>query len=304
MRSGGRILIIFGLVLGLIAAAATLILLRNSAAAQAAGTGEESVAIETVNVIVAYQTIEPWQPIPADAIGIREYPAPAPDGAILETGIQPSVADASAETADTEATTEEVPEEPVSGVEYLVGKISNTRIYPGQIIVQSQLVDKQLEEERLGLGGEASYIIPDGQVAVAIPLDQISSVAGALRSGDQVDIIATVTLELEAGAPSDAGGSEGAAPSSNQQPDITQLLLQRVQILRVGQWAVTEDPQQQEAAGGIVTVIVDPQQALELKHIRENAQFEFILRSITDETEFVTEPVDDAYILEKYNLIP
>jgi Flp pilus assembly protein CpaB len=310
MRSGGRILIIFGLVLGMIAAAATLILLRNSSAAQAAGAAEETVALETVNVIVAYQTIEPWQPIPADAIGIREYPAPAPDGAILETGIQPSVADATSETpegetADIEAAGESIPEEPISGVEYIVGKISNTRIYPGQVIVQSQLVDKELEEERLGLGGEASYIIPDGKVAVAIPIDSISSVAGALRSGDQVDIIATVTLETEEGAASSEAGSgaEGAATGGDQQPEITQLLLQRVQILRVGQWVVTEDGQEQ-TGGGVVTVIVDPQQALELKHIREKTRFEFILRSITDETEFVTEPVDDAYIIEQYNLLP
>jgi Flp pilus assembly protein CpaB len=299
MRSGGRILIIFGLLLGLLAAAATLILLRNSSAAQAAGVVEDVPAVEMVQVVVAYQPIEPWQPIPADAIGIREYPAPAPDGAILESGIQPTASDAEAETASVDA--EGTEEMPVSGMEYVVGKISNTRIYPGQVIVQSQLIDKDLEEQRLGLGGEASYIIPDGKVAIAIPIDSISSVAGALRSGDQVDIIATVVLETpEEQVPS---GEEGGTPEED--PDVTQLLLQRVQILRVGAWSLTaEDQQQGESAGGVVTIIVDPQQALELKHLQTNTQFQFVLRSITDETEFVTEPVDDDYLIEKFNLQP
>jgi Flp pilus assembly protein CpaB len=299
MRSGGRILIIFGLLLGLLAAAATLILLRNSSAAQAAGVVEDVPAVEMVQVVVAYQPIEPWQPIPADAIGIREYPAPAPDGAILESGIQPSASDAEAETASVDA--EGAEEVPASGMEYVVGKISNTRIYPGQVIVQSQLIDKDLEEQRLGLGGEASYIIPDGKVAIAIPIDSISSVAGALRSGDQVDIIATVVLEMpEEQAPSSPEGG-----TQEEDPDVTQLLLQRVQILRVGAWALTaEDQQQGETAGGVVTIIVDPQQALELKHLQTNAQFQFVLRSITDETEFVTEPVDDDYLIEKFNLQP
>lgn len=300
MRSGGRILIIFGLLLGLLAAAATLILLRNSSAAQAAGVVEDVPAVEMVQVVVAYQPIEPWQPIPADAIGIREYPAPAPDGAILESGIQPSASDAEAETASVEG--EATDEVPVSGMEYVVGKISNTRIYPGQVIVQSQLIDKDLEEQRLGLGGEASYIIPDGKVAIAIPIDSISSVAGALRSGDQVDIIATVVLEMpEEQAPS----GEDGTPQTEEDPDVTQLLLQRVQILRVGAWSLTaEDQQQSESAGGVVTIIVDPQQALELKHLQTNTQFQFVLRSITDETEFVTEPVDDDYLIEKFNLQP
>jgi Flp pilus assembly protein CpaB len=299
MRSGGRILIIFGLLLGLLAAAATLILLRNSSAAQAAGVVEDVPAVEMVQVVVAYQPIEPWQPIPADAIGIREYPAPAPDGAILESGIQPSASDAEAETASVDA--DGADEVPASGMEYVVGKISNTRIYPGQVIVQSQLIDKDLEEQRLGLGGEASYIIPDGKVAIAIPIDSISSVAGALRSGDQVDIIATVVLEMpEEQAPS---GEEGG--TQEEDPDVTQLLLQRVQILRVGAWTLTaEDQQQGETAAGVVTIIVDPQQALELKHLQTNAQFQFVLRSITDETEFVTEPVDDDYLIEKFNLQP
>lgn len=272
MRAGGRILMIFGLLLAIIAGAATFLILRTSPTATGS---EEPVATESVEVIVAFQTIEPWQEIPVDAIGIREYPAPAPLDAVASEVITT--------TATGESTT-------ISGMEFVRGKISNTRIYPGQIIVTTQLIDKDLEEQRLGLGSNASYIVPDGKVAITIPVDQASLIAGALRAGDTVDIIASIQVpdptNLESGVNS-----------------VAQFLLQKVQILRVGPWSV-ESQEGQEGGGNIVTVIVDPQQALEIKTIKEETTFEFVLRSITDEADFATQPVDLEYIIEQYNVQP
>ncbi|MBA3533309.1 MAG: Flp pilus assembly protein CpaB [Ardenticatenales bacterium] len=269
MRAGGRILMIFGVVLGIIAAGVTFLFLRNAAPA------DSGDLLETQTVIIAFQTIEPWQPIPVDAVGPNEYPIPIPADAVLAE--MPSDAPPDPTTGITDT---------VSGIEFVAGKISNTRIYPGQIIVTSQLVNKELEEQRLGLGGTLSYIIPDGQVAMAIPIDLVSSIAGGLRSGDQVDIIGTYLLTAD-----DGGTSE-----------ITQFFLQRLQILRVGPWTV--GPDGDEAPGGIVTVLIEPQQALELKKIIENASWMFVLRSITDEADHVVEPVDDQYLIEQFNLQP
>ncbi len=273
MRAGGRILMIFGVVLGIIAAAATFIILRETT--PPAGEAGGAPLVESSTVLVAYQTIEPWQEIPVDAVGPAEYPNPIPADAVL--------GEMTTENPDGTAL-------PVSGVEYIQGKISNTRIYPGQVIVTTQLLDKQLEEQRLGLGSNLSYIIPDGQVAIAIPIDQISSVAGALRAGDQVDIIATISLGV--------GGDPNAETES-----VTQYLMQKVPVLRVGPWTVTEDDSQ-ESVGGIVTVVVEPQQALEIKRIRDSASFEFVLRSITDDSDFTTQPVNDQYLIDRYNLAP
>ncbi len=280
MRAGGRILMIFGVVLGIIAAAATFIILRETTPAP--GSDGTAPIIESRTVIVAVQNIEPYQEIPLDAIQPREYPEPLPDNAVL--GEMPAEI--------VEGATE--PGLPISGVEFVAGKLSNTRIYPGQVIVATQLVDKSLEEQRLGLGSDLSYIVPDGQVAMALPIDQISSVAGALRAGDQVDIIATVNVPDEGSTSEETGTA------------VTQFLLQKVQILRVGPWTIQDDAQQQDpaAVGGIVTVIVDPQQALELKRIRESANWEFVLRSITDDSDFATDPVDDLYLIEQYNIRP
>jgi pilus assembly protein CpaB len=271
MRAGGRILMIFGVVLGMIAAAATFFVLRNS---PVAAEGAETAAVPTQPVIVAFQPIEPWQEIPPDAIGIREYPMPLPADAVVD---QMQVTD----ELTGESTT-------LSGMEFVQGKISNTRIYPGQVLVSTQLIDKALEEQRLGVGSTASYIVPDGKVAIAIPVDQLSSVAGALKEGDRVDVMATMLLP----DPNDPE-SEGIS--------VTQFFLQKVPVLRVGPWVVTDEANPE---GGIVTVIVDPQQALELKRIREGARFDFVLRSITDESDFTTTPVDDQYLIEEYDVQP
>lgn len=283
MRAGGRILMIFGVVLGIVAAAATFIILRETTPAP----GEEGAAptVETRTVIVAFQTIEPYQEIPIDAIGPREYPEPIPADAVL---IEMPAA-ASPDTGDAAA----VEGGPIPGVEFVAGKLSNTRIYPGQVIVTTQLVDKELEEQRLGLGSDLSYIIPEGQVAMAIPIDQISSVAGALKAGDQVDMIGTFNV-IDETDPDDEGET------------VTQFFLQKVQILRVGAWSVTDDQQQQDqaAVGGVVTVLLEPQQALEVKRLRESVNWEFVLRAITDESDFVTEPVSDQYLIEQFNLAP
>lgn len=274
-RTAGRILMILGAAFAIIAAAVTFVFLRNLPAAAEEGASAVPI-VETQRVVVAFQTIEPWEEIPADALGVREYPLPLPADAVTE--------EQSVQNGD--GTSGLLP-----GVAFVQGKISNTRIYPGQVIVASQLVDKQLEEQRLGLGSNAAYIVPDGKVAIAIPLDQVSSVAGAIRAGDQVDIIANFTVP---------------DPDNPEEPgvEVTQFMMQRVQILRLGLWSASADGTADQAPQGIVTVIVDPQQALELKRIRDKASFEFVLRSITDDSEFETAPVSDAYLVDKYNLAP
>jgi Flp pilus assembly protein CpaB len=272
MRSGGRILMIFGLVLAVIAGAATFVIIQQSGV-----TEEAPPEVEMVEVVVAVQPLPPWQEIPVDALQIREYPAPAPENAVK---------------GKVKVENEEGELEEISGIDYLRDKISNTRIYPGQIIVETQLIDKELEEQRLGLGSNASFIVPDGKVAVIIPVDSISTIGGALRAGDQVDIIATMEVEFP-------------QEPERESETYTQFLLQKVQILRIGAWSAGGDEEDKGGGGGnFVTVIVEPQQALELKHTRKSTAFEFVLRSITDDSDFVTEAVNDDYIIEQYNILP
>lgn len=282
MRAGGRILMVFGLILAIIAGVATFLVLQQSNQAEELG-GEENTNVETQMVVVAVQPIQPYQEIPIDALQVREYPNPIPADAILEE-----------QTTIDELTGEEVT---LPGTQFVAGKISNTRIYPGQVIVATQLIDKQLEETRLGLGSNASFIVPDGQLAVIIPANPESTVAGAIRAGDQVDIIISANIEdLD-----DPDAEDGEIEV------VSQITLQRIPVLRVGFWSAA----QQDDNAGVgestlvyLTLLVTPQQAVELKTIEQAATYEISLRSITDEAEFVTEPVDLDYLIERYNIQP
>lgn len=279
MRAGGRILMIFGLILAIIAGVATFLVLQRSDQAEELG-GEENTAPETQMVVVAVQPIEPYQEIPIDALQVRAYPNPIPADAILEE----------------QATVDEITGEEVTlpGTQFVAGKISNTRIYPGQVIVATQLIDKQLEEIRLGLGSNAAYIVPDGQLAVVVPASPESTIAGALRAGDQVDIIVSATIE-------DPADPEGELEV------VSQITLQRVQVLRVGFWSAAQADDNEgigESTLVYLTLLLTPQQAVELKTIEQATTFEISLRSITDEADFVTEPVDLDYLIERYNMQP
>ncbi len=279
MRAGGRILMIFGLILAVIAGVATFLVLQRSNQVEELG-GAAPTETETQMVVVAFQTIEPYQEIPIDALEIRPYPNPLPAEAILAE-----------QTATDELTGEEVI---LPGDQFVAGKISNTRIYPGQVIVASQLVDKELEETRLGVGSNAAYIIPDGQMAVVIPANPESTVAGAVRAGDLIDVVVSATVDDETNP-------------DEEQEVVSQITLQRIQVLRVGFWSAAQAEDDQgvgESSVVYITVLVTPQQAVELKTIEQAATYEISLRSITDEAEFVTEPVDLDYLIERYNMQP
>ena len=279
MRAGGRILMIFGLILAIIAGVATFLVLQRSDQAEALG-GEENTTPDTQMVVVAVQPIEPYQEIPIDALQIRPYPNPIPADAILEE-----------QTTVDEITGEDVT---LPGPQFIAGKISNTRIYPGQVMVATQLIDKELEETRMGLGSNAAYIVPDGQLAVVIPASPESTIAGAVRAGDQVDIIVSANIE-------DSESTEGELEV------VSQITLQRIQVLRVGFWSAAQADDNAgvgESTMLYLTLLFTPKQGVELKTIEQATIYEISLRSITDEADFVTEAVDLDYLIERYNMQP
>ncbi|HBY95172.1 MAG: Flp pilus assembly protein CpaB [Ardenticatenaceae bacterium] len=257
MRRGGRIMMIFGLVLGIITAIATLFILRTSRPA----SGEEAAAAVPLQpVVVAYQPIEPYQPILADAIGIREWPA------------------------DT------LPPDVVTDTTTVAGKLSSTRVYPGQIILQSMLIDKELEEKRLGLGSDPAYIIPKGFVAVSLPIDDVSGVGGAIRDGDRADVMASFQLSK----------LSNIGPTGEEV--VTQLVAQNVLVLKVGTWAPTtgDGSQTGRASVSVITLIVTPDEALRLKKAKDDGlSFDLALRPVNDEDVRELDPVGDQVILDE-----
>jgi Flp pilus assembly protein CpaB len=122
---------------------------------------EEPTSIPMVEVIVARQPIPRGGEFVAGALGRTSYP---------EGSVPPNAIVNEAET---------------------IGKIANSEIVQGQIIVYDLLRDKT--DTTIGIG-EAAFDIPSGHVMVAFPINKQTSVAYALQPGDVVDVLMTFSI--------------------------------------------------------------------------------------------------------------
>ncbi len=257
MRRGGRILILLGILLGMIAAGGTFIVLSTQEA--------PAPAVPTRSIIIAVQNIPARTEIPAGAIGKADYPA------------------------------DKIPPGAFERNEEVSGKLAITAIVPGQIILSQMIIDKS----RPGSSrSNASFLIPEGKVAVAFAVSPLSSVANAIQPGDYVDIMLTlnpVAIQGPAGRTGTSTGTEG-------QP-VSQLMLQDVLILQIGAWSsgTAEGGGRQAAQGDMVTFVVNRQDALALKSAREQGTIEFALRRSGDHAPATTEPVNLEYLNRRFN---
>lgn len=158
MRRGGRIFIILGLILALIAGAGVFFVLATA----------EPQPLETpkTSLVVAVQNIPSRSEVSADRIQSVDWPLsiPTPIGAY-------------ASPAD------------------VVGQLSLVPIYPGQPIIDDMVISKDDAEAR---HSNAALILEKGQVAVAFAISLNSDVAEAIQTGDRVDLLVTLSPQTEA----------------------------------------------------------------------------------------------------------
>jgi len=220
----------------------------------------------------------------------------------------------------------------------LVGKLASQDIVQGQIVRRDMVTDKQTIVEK---GVNASFLVPEGKVAMAFPITELSSVAYALQAGDTVDMLITVNMvsvdpETQIKEPIvrvTAGGATaptiGSVTGTQIPRMVTQLTIQDVAILKIGPWGqaalpapsatpsaqATADASQQSgqsaeatpqpAGPTIMTVLLNQQDALVLKFAREaGASIDFVLRSRNDHDIISTEPVTLEYMIERFNIRP
>jgi Flp pilus assembly protein CpaB len=262
MRQTGRILVILGLLLGAITAVGTFLVLSSAA--------ETNVRIPTKPVVVALQPIADRSIITADAVGLKDWPETAlPPGVVFGTTLE------------------------------VVGKLAIQPIYPGQIILPPMIIDKQKAGE-IGTRSNASFVIPEGKVAMAFGISELTGVGNALQAGDYVDFLLTLQASNLPVCPpaKPCSGTEGLA--------VTQLMLQDVLILQVGSWSSSGGESRSAASASIITFAVDRQDALSIKSAREQGQIDLVLRRATDHKTFDTEPVNLQYLNKrfKFNLTP
>jgi Flp pilus assembly protein CpaB len=117
-----------------------------------------------VNIVIAVQELPRGFRIPANAVAVRPWPA------------------------------DSAPFNGITNVEDVVNKIARTDIFREQPILSNMLVDdfQNLANELGRVGSDAAAILPNNLVAVAMPVDRLTSVAYAIQDGDRVDVIVSM----------------------------------------------------------------------------------------------------------------
>lgn len=178
-----------------------------------------------------------------------------------------------------------VPLGAITSLEDAYGMVAKVDIPRGMPVTESMVSFPGSGALVVGEGSQASWMIPEGKVAYALPFGRYNSVAWAIRPGDHVDILLSALMleldeEFQTPLPNQLspieGGGEGeegqAVPSSgpagrfevlpngvliNVTPNgpqnprmITQLTVQDAVVLRVGDWQETQPATTTEQAGG------------------------------------------------------
>jgi pilus assembly protein CpaB len=153
-----------------------------------------------------------------------------------------------------------------------VGQTTVSAIPAGAAVVRTQLTSAN------GRTG-ASVTLEKGKVLVAFPTVDPLTLAGLVRPGDRIDVLATVT----------SGSGEAARK--------TQTTLQNLEVIDV----LTTGSNAQKLAS--LTFVVDHQVALVLKYLRDTqATVDIVVRSRAEGEQTATTSVDLNYLLQTYGV--
>jgi Flp pilus assembly protein CpaB len=177
----GRFLILIGIMLAVAAVALLLVMSRNQ------NTGEEPSAVvgdEGVEEL-PIPTPAPPTPVPNPVVVARQR---IPRGTLLISATVGLDEWVSVESWPMNWVTQEA----LSSFDQVEGKIARLDIPRGTILTADMLTDQPGDLSQVG--SDAALLIPPGKVAMAIPVDHISSVGWALRRGDHVDVLVSFLL--------------------------------------------------------------------------------------------------------------
>ncbi|MGD8236930.1 MAG: Flp pilus assembly protein CpaB [Armatimonadota bacterium] len=154
------------------------------------------------------------------------------------------------------------PRHAVTGIENAIGRVALVGLPKGQIIEADQIAEPS---PALGL----AHAVPQHMRAITVGLDSISGVAGFLKPGNHVDVLATV---------------------SEDDITVTLTVLQDVELLALGQEAQPTPEDRPDASGKparvetqpTATVAVTPEQAQRLVLAESKGKLRLALRSVED----------------------
>ena len=273
----GLLFMLVGVVLAALSGVMILGLARQAADTKPPPVAQPAPAeIKKVYVVVAQKDLPENVALSAEDVSTKEFPADfAPPGAI-------------------------------AAPEYAVGKYTTSRVYKGQILVAPLLAESRKTSQ-------LSASVPEGKVAMAVNVNDALNSLGALRAGDRVDVL--LTLDLTKGLPEKGGTTQGqqttATEGLSQDKTSTQITMQNVEILAIGipagdvptgaQGQTQTQSQAQGQASKTITFILDPQEAITLKFIKDSGGImDLVVRSPEDKRVVKTDAVTLDTIYQRF----
>jgi pilus assembly protein CpaB len=271
MRRRGLLL----LAAGLIAAIAAAILVFELSQGRTDGGDGRQAAIPTATpipveqVVIAARDIAPRQPVTAADVVTRTYPV----GVVQADAIR----------------------DPAS----VISMTATTQIFSGQTLLTRQFDPNAAP----GPAPPASTTIPAGKVLMAFPATGMLESTGAVQAGDHVDIMITLPVSGTIDLPSNGAPAQGRP---GDRSIVSQATLQNVTVYNTGLWT----PQAGAAAAAaaqpvkVITFIVDHQEALILKYIKDSGgTIDLVIRSAKDTNPVATDPVSLDYLVDLFRFV-
>ncbi|MDF1513325.1 MAG: SAF domain-containing protein [Anaerolineae bacterium] len=193
-----------------------------------------------------------------------------------------------------------VPEDALTGIDQVVGKLTLAAISPGEMIMGGRLVDPNV----IGNDGRTALVLSEDKVLMAYPASDLMSGLDILKPGDHVDFLYTLPLPIDRetgflpGVGERTSVAVGAEEGETLEP-VTFNLLQNVVIASIV-FNVDEDGVPTGSPRGLL-VTVNPQDALVLKYMKDaGAIVDLVLRAPRAEGTFSVEPVDLDFVINGY----
>jgi len=233
---------------------------------------------------------------------------------IAAADLPENVAISTADVATKEFPAEFAPPDAIASLDLAVGKYTTARVFKGEILVAPLLSDSKRS-------GALAASIPEGKVAIAVIVNDAMNTLGALRPGDHVDILLSIDLKglvaVATPTANSAAGQGTSEPGAGQNvPELsTQLTMQNVPILAIGapagdapragaqgQAEAQNQGQQQQQQARTITFLLDRQDAVTLKFIKDSGgTMDLVVRSPSDTELAKTEAVTLDTIYRKFS---
>ncbi|MHB8381222.1 MAG: Flp pilus assembly protein CpaB [Candidatus Binataceae bacterium] len=110
--------------------------------------------------------------------------------------------------------------------------------------------------------GVMPLLIPDGMRAMAVPVDEVSDIAGFVQPRAHVDVLVSVS------------------GSGRDQPSFSRMVLQDIEVLAVAQEIEKKNDEPEEVK--VVTLLVTPEQSEKLALASHEGQLRLSMRNYTD----------------------